>query len=86
MNTSKCNYCKRENKGKSCWLFSLASAGFERGFKAFYQSKVNLYEKSLFDKITHHVDPEIRKILFKEHVRKPEFHMPFWSMIYLLLK
>ena len=28
-----------------------------------YQSKANLDEKILFDKSTHHLDPEIRKML-----------------------
>ena len=30
-----------------------------------FQSKDNLDEKILFDKITHHLDPEIRKILVR---------------------
>ena len=31
----------------------------------FYQSKANLDEKILFCKITHHLDPEVRKMLVK---------------------
>ena len=31
--------------------------------KTLYQSKANLNEKNLFGKITHHLDPEIRKML-----------------------
>ena len=30
-----------------------------------YQSKVNLDEKILFDKFTHHVDPEVGKMLVR---------------------
>ena len=30
-----------------------------------YHSKANLYKKILFGKITHHLDPEIRKMLVR---------------------
>ena len=34
-----------------------------------YQSKANLDEETLFGKITHHLDPEIRKMLVKSMFR-----------------
>ena len=41
-----------------------------------YQSKANLDEKILFGKITHHLDPEIRKmwVMGTFGNRKPTFH------------
>ena len=49
-----------------------------------HQSKANLDEKILFVKITHQLDPEIRKML--ANVWDRGFHIPFWSMIYFILK
>ena len=51
-----------------------------------YQSKVNLDEKILFGSIPHLTDPEIRKMVVKGMFWEQKFHIPFWSMIYLLLK
>ena len=52
-----------------------------------YQSKVNLDEKILFGSIPHLIDPEIRKMLVKGMSGwEQKFHIPFWSIIYLLLK
>ena len=41
-----------------------------------YQSKANLDETSLFAKITHHSDPDIRKMLVKAMLRNDDstFH------------
>ena len=47
-----------------------------------YRSKSNLDEKILFGKITDHLDPEIWKMV----IREQGFHIPFWSMTFLLLK
>ena len=41
-----------------------------------YQSKANADEKVLFGKITHILDPEIRKMLETE-VLERGFHIPF---------
>ena len=54
-----------------------------------YQTLANLDVKILFGNITHLIDAKIRKML--ENVGKwcvwePRFYIPFWSMIYLLLK
>ena len=46
-----------------------------------YQSKANLGVKILFDKITHHLEPEIRKLLLTGIFLKREFHVPFCSTI-----
>ena len=51
-----------------------------------YQSKANLDEKILFDKITHHLDPEIRKMPVRRSYWNRIFHVPFWSMIHVALK
>ena len=51
-----------------------------------YQSKANLDEKILFDKITHHLNPEIRKMLVRGLYGNRILHVPFWSMIYVALK
>ena len=51
-----------------------------------YQLKVNLDEKILFGSIPDLTDPEIRKMPGKGHVWEQKFHIPFWSMISLLLK
>ena len=53
---------------KSIWLI------FKTGM--FYQSKANLDEKILFGKITHHLGPEIRKMLVngKFGNEAPTFH------------
>ena len=46
-----------------------------------YQSKDDLDEKILFDKITDHLDLEIRKIPVRGLYGNRIFHVPFWSMI-----
>ena len=51
-----------------------------------YQSKANLDEKILFEKITHHLDLEIRKIPVRGLYVNRIFNVPFWSMIYVALK
>ena len=51
-----------------------------------YQSKANLDEKILIDKITHHLDLELNKILVGGLYWNRIFHVPFWSMIYVALK
>ena len=51
-----------------------------------YQSKANLDEKSLFGKISHQSDPEIRKMLVNGKFRNEDSTFQLWSMIYLLLK
>ena len=51
-----------------------------------YQSKAKLNEKILFDKITHHLDLEIRKMLVRSLYGNLIFHVPFWSIIYVALK
>ena len=51
-----------------------------------YHSKANLDEKILFDKFTHHLDPEIRKMSVRGLYGNRIFHVPFWSMIYVVLK
>ena len=51
-----------------------------------YQSRVNLDEKVLFGNISHLIDPGIRKMLVKGMFGNKTFHIPFWSMIYLLSK
>ena len=51
-----------------------------------YQSQANLDEKLLFDKITHHLDIEIRKMPVRGLYGNQIFHVPFWSMIYVALK
>ena len=48
--------------------------------------KVSLDEKILFDDITRLIEPEIRKILEKELYGNKRFHIPSWSVIYLLMK
>ena len=50
-----------------------------------YQSKANLDEKVFFSKITHHLDPEIRKLLVNGTVGT-RIHIPFFSMVYVLSK
>ena len=50
------------------------------------QSKANLDEKILFDKITHHLDLEIRKMPVRGLYGNRIFDVPFWSMIYVALK
>ena len=51
-----------------------------------YQPRANLDEKILFGKITHLKDLEIRKMRVKSLYGNREFHVSFWSMIYLALK
>ena len=51
-----------------------------------YQSKANLDEKILFDKITHHLDLKIRKMPVRGLNGNQIFYVPFWSMIYVALK
>ena len=53
-----------------------------------YKSKAKFDDKILFDKITHHLDFEVRKVLVtgKGHVWERRFHISLCSMIYLLLK
>ena len=51
-----------------------------------YHSKANLDLKILFGYIIHLIDPEIRKMLEIGFVWESRFHIPFWSMIYLILK
>ena len=51
-----------------------------------YQSKANLDEKILFDKITHQLDPEIRKMPVRGLYGNQIFQVPFWSMIHVALK
>ena len=48
-----------------------------------YQSKANLDEEILLGKTTYHLDLEIRKTLV---IWERGIRIPFWSMIYLLLK
>ena len=50
-----------------------------------YQSKANLDEKILFDKVTHHLDPKMRKMPVRGLYGNRIFHVPFWSMIYVVL-
>ena len=49
-----------------------------------YQLKDNLDEEFSFGKINHH--PKIRKMLAKGLYGNQAFHLPFRSMIYLVLK
>ena len=42
--------------------------------------------KFLFDIITGHLYPEIRKMPVRGLNRNQIFHVPFWSMIYVALK
>ena len=53
-----------------------------------YQSKANIGEKILLGKITHHLDPEIRKYARKsyEACLEQRFLIPFWSILDLLFK
>ena len=51
-----------------------------------YQSKANFDEKILFDKMIHHLDPEIREMPVRGLYGNPEFRVPCWSMIYEALK
>ena len=51
-----------------------------------YQSKANLDEKILFDKITHHLDQELRKMPERDLYGNRIFHVPFWSMLYVAVK
>ena len=51
-----------------------------------YLSKANLDEKILFDKITHYLDPGIRKMLVRNLYGNRIFHGPLWSMIYVAFK
>ena len=51
-----------------------------------YQSKANLDEKILFDRITHHLDLEIRKIPVSGLHGNRIFHVSLWSMISVALK
>ena len=51
-----------------------------------FQSKANLDEKFLFGKIAHHLNPEIRQMPMKEFYGNRKFHVPYWSMIYVVLK
>ena len=50
-----------------------------------YHLQANLGEKILFGKITHLTDPETTKLLGGSYGNR-EFHVPFWSTIYLALK
>ena len=52
----------------------------------FDQSKANLDDKILVGKIIQLHDPKIKKPSARIRELKREFHLPFWSMIYLLLK
>ena len=45
-----------------------------------YQSKANLDEKILFDKITHHLDVEIRKMPARGLYGNRIFHAPLRSI------
>ena len=51
-----------------------------------FQPKANLDEKILVVKITYHLDLEIRKMPVRGFYRNQKFHIPFWSMIYVVLK
>ena len=52
-----------------------------------YQSNATLDENVLFGKITHLLDPKTRNMsVLRGLLRNQEFHVPFWSMIYLPLK
>ena len=46
----------------------------------------NLDEKILCGKMTHHLDPTIRKLPVTDLCGNRGFHIPFWSMIYMALK
>ena len=46
-----------------------------------YQSKANLDKKIMLDKITHHLDLEIRQMPVRGLYGNRIFHVPFWSMI-----
>ena len=50
------------------------------------QSKANLDEKILFREITHLKDSTIRKMPVKGFYGNREFHIPFWSMIYMVMQ
>ena len=50
-----------------------------------YQSKVKLDQTILFFKIAQVYDPNIRKMPERGLYGNREFHIPFWSMIYLAL-
>ena len=51
-----------------------------------YHSKAKLDVKILLGKITKLYDPKIRKNVSKGQEWEREVHVPFWSMICLLLK
>ena len=51
-----------------------------------YQSKANFDEIILFDKITHYLDPEIRKMLARGMFKSKDSSFHSGSIIYLLLK
>ena len=51
-----------------------------------YQSKANLDGEILFRKISHLEDAIIRKMPVMGLYGNQEFHIPFWSMIYVALK
>ena len=51
-----------------------------------YHSKANLDDKILFGKIKHLKDPTTIKMLVRGLYGNREFHIPFWSMIYVSLK
>ena len=59
---------------------------FKTQLLIFKSKATNLNEKIFFGKITHHLGQEIRKMQVKEHDWEREFHIPFWAMIYMLLK
>ena len=50
------------------------------------RSRTNLDEKILFCKITHLYDPKIRKMPVRSLHGNRQFHVSFWSMIYVALK
>ncbi len=51
-----------------------------------YHAKANLDEKILFGRIIHLQNPQIGKMLVRGLYGNREFHVPFWSMIYLAWK
>ena len=51
-----------------------------------YQLTAYLDGKTLVDKITHLYDSAIRKVPVRGWYGNLEFHVPFWSMIYVVLK
>ena len=67
-------------------VFGVKSVGLIFNAKSLTNQSKATDVKNLFGKITHLEDKKIRKIQEMGLYGKREFHVPFWSMMYLQLK